>query len=156
MTPTPDTHEKLERLIHRTLRELPARRAPRSLEQRVQAELERRAARPWWHRGFAHWPLPARAAFVVLSAGMVKLVLLLATWVAVGFDSTVWRETFAQPIGWMESGLTVIHAIVGFFELMLRNIPPLWLYGGLAFCAVMYGAIFSLGAVAYRTYHAPR
>lgn len=156
MTPSPEDHEKLERLIHRTLRELPGRRAPRSLEQRVQAELARRAARPWWRLGFAHWPLPARAAFVVLSAGVVKLVLLLGSWVAVGFDSTAWKETFAQPIGWMESGLTLINAVVGSFEIVLRNIPSLWLYGGLAFCAVMYGALFSLGAAAYRTFHAPR
>lgn len=156
MTPTPEDHEKLERLIHRTLRELPARRAPRSLEQRVQAELARRAARPWWQQGFAHWPLPARAAFAVLSAGIVKIVLLLAAWVAVGFDSTAWRETFAQPIGWMEGGFAVIHAIGNFFEIMVRNIPSPWLHGGLAFCAVMYGALFSLGAAAYRTFNAPR
>ena len=45
---TPSSHhdpEKLERAIHETLRALPPRRAPRTLEARVLAELERRAAR---------------------------------------------------------------------------------------------------------------
>src|SRR5476649_1202935 len=73
MTPSPDSHEKLEQLIHRTLREQPARRAPRSLEQRVLAELERRAALPWWRRSFAHWPLPARAGFLVICAALIGL-----------------------------------------------------------------------------------
>ncbi len=44
MNPTPDNEEKMERLIHRTLRDLPPRRAPNSLERRVLAELDRRAA----------------------------------------------------------------------------------------------------------------
>ena len=47
MQPSPENHqEKLERAIHQTLRALPPRRAPRSLEDRVFAELARRAALP--------------------------------------------------------------------------------------------------------------
>ena len=41
MKPASDNDEKLERLIHRTLRELPRRCAPGTLEARVMAELER-------------------------------------------------------------------------------------------------------------------
>jgi hypothetical protein len=49
MSPNPENNErKLERLIHETLRELPARQAPSSLENRVLAELARRTALPWW------------------------------------------------------------------------------------------------------------
>lgn len=54
MHPAPDPEEKLERLIHRTLRDLAPRRAPRTLEARVFAELERRAALPWWRQSYAH------------------------------------------------------------------------------------------------------
>ena len=155
MTPSPENHEKLARLIHRTLRDLPERRAPRSLEQRVQAELARRAALPWWRLGFAHWPLPARAAFVPLAGGIVALVLLFSGRMTAGLDTEA-RETLAQPISWFESVLTVASAIGNFCEIILRSIPPLWLYGGLAFCAAMYAALFGLGTAAYRTLQAHR
>jgi hypothetical protein len=156
MTPTPDPQEKLERLIQQTLREQPPRRAPRSLEQRVLAEIERRAALPWWRKSFVHWPVAARAGFVVLCAGLVKLAWTAGVWVTTGADTARFREAFAQPFSWMESGLAVVNAIMGFIEIMLRNIPPLWLYGGLVFFASMYAALFGLGAAAFRALRAER
>ena len=56
----------------------------------------------------------------------------------------------------MESGLAIINAITSFFDIMLRNIPPLWLYGGLALFAAMYATLFGLGAAAYKALHAQR
>jgi hypothetical protein len=49
--------EQLEKLIHSNLRALPDRRAPRSLESRVHAAIETRAALPWWKQSFAQWPV---------------------------------------------------------------------------------------------------
>jgi len=149
--PSPDHSDKLERVIHRTLRELPPRRAPRSLEDRVFAEIARRAALPWWHKSFVHWPVPARAALLVLLIGVVKVVLMGGVWIAAGFDAAQFRDAFAQQVSWMESGLAVVHAVTGFFDIMVRNIPPLWLYGGVAFLASLYVALFGLGAAAYKT-----
>ena len=146
-----DNHEKLERLVHRTLRELPPRTAPRSLEQRVLAELARRAAQPWWRKSFVHWPVPARGMFIVASAGVVKLVLMAAVWVMAGFDTAQFRDAFAQPFSWMERIVVVMNAASGFFEIMFRNIPSLWLYGGIAFVVALYVALFGLGAAAYKT-----
>ena len=40
------------------------------------AELERRAAFAWWRRSFSHWPLLARAAFLLVSAVLIRLALL--------------------------------------------------------------------------------
>ncbi len=146
-----DNHEKLERLVHRTLRELPPRPAPRSLEQRVLAELARRAALPWWRKSFVHWPVPARGAFIVASGGVVKLVLMAAVWVMAGFDTAQFRDAFAQSFSWMERVVAVVNAVSGFFEIMFRNIPSLWLYGGIAFVVALYAALFGLGAAAYKT-----
>jgi hypothetical protein len=156
MIPSPDNNQELERLVHQTLRELPPRRAPHSLEQRVLAEIERRLALPWWRKSFGHWPIVARAGFVVVSAGIVKLALLATVWVMAGFDPAQFREAFAAQLTWMENGLVVIRAIGDFFDIMLRTIPPLWLYGGLAFIGAMYVALFGLGAAAYRTLYARR
>ncbi len=154
MTPSPDSHEQLERLIHRTLRELPPRRAPRSIEGRVFAELARRAALPWWRKSFVNWPVPARAAFLVLSVGVVKLVLMAVVWVMAGFDMAQYREAFSQPFAWMENGLAVVNALSGFFDIMLRNVPPLWLYGGLAVIASLYATLLGVGTFAYKALHA--
>lgn len=152
---TPDSHsrrppEPLEQVVHRALRELPARRAPRSLEQRVLAELERRAARPWWRKSFAHWPAPALAGFVLVSLAVIKLVVTGAGWAIAGFPSAEFQAAIAQPLQWWGGALTVADALSGTFELMARHIPPLWWYGGLATFAAVYAALFGLGAAAFK------
>lgn len=153
MNPSPEKPSReahLERLVHQTLRELPARRAPRALEGRVLAELARRAALPWWRKSFAHWPLAARALFVVAALFVAKLAVSGAIWISSGLDVTQYRTIFATEFAWWESARTVVHAIGSFLDILTRNIPPLWLYGGIAFCAAAYAAIFGLGAAAYR------
>jgi len=116
-----DSHEKLERLISRTLRQQPLRSAPQTLEARVLGEIERRAAMQWSRLNFMRWPIGVRVAFVVLCIATAKLLLVVTTWGA------------TQVVG------------------ALRFVPFEWMVGALAFAAVMYAALFSLGAVAYRT-----
>jgi anti-sigma factor RsiW len=156
MPPSSDNHQKLERLIHRTLRELPARRAPSTLEQRVMAEIERRAALPWWHQSFAHWPLAARAAFLLVSAGLAAVVWNGTVWAFGGFEAAQFQHIFATQLGWIENMRVLSHAIVGFGEIIIRNIPALWLYGSLAIAAALYATFFGLGAAAYRSLYARR
>ncbi|MBI4625109.1 MAG: hypothetical protein HY736_18055 [Verrucomicrobia bacterium] len=156
MNPSPENHDKLERLIHQTLRELPSRRAPRSLESRVLAELERRAALPWWRKSFAHWPVAARVAFVILGAGVAKILLFAAVSVQAGFDPAVLTTAFARQFAWMETGLNLARSLGDFAGIVLGSIPSLWLYGGLAFVGAMYAALFGLGAAAYRTLYVNR
>lgn len=154
MIPTPPNDEHLERLVHQTLRELPLRRAPRSLENRVQAEIARRAALPWWRKSFAHWPLAAQVGFIALSFGLVKLALSVGMWVMDGYDSAQFTTVMAQQFAWLESLRAVARAIGSFCEIMVRNIPPLWLYGGLLVFAAMYATLFGLGAAAYKALRA--
>ena len=156
MNPPPDHEEKLERLIHRTLRELPLRRAPGTLETRVLAELARRAALPWWRKSFVHWPVPARAIFLLGSVGIVKLVLMAAIWVMAGFDLVQFREAFSQPLSVVENSLAVLRAVTGFFDLVARSIPPLWVYAGTAIVLSLYATLFGLGAAAYKALQAQR
>ena len=148
MTPSPDNDEKIEQLVHRALRELPLRRAPRSLEQRVLAEIERRATLPWWRRSFSHWPTLARVGFVALCAGLVRVVLASSGSVSAEFAPSEFTNAVAQQFSWMESGLVIVRALASFCEIMSRNIHALWLYAGLVFFASAYAAIFGLGAAA--------
>lgn len=140
--------EELEKLIHRTLRSLPDRRAPRSLEQRVMAAIEARQALPWWRQSFAHWPQAAKAAFLLLGGVIAAILITLV------FRTGVEVEA-ASP--WTNAMNNLSHVRLVFASLgeacaaIFRGIPPLWLYGGLAFVAVMYAALVGLGATAYRT-----
>ena len=43
-----------------------------------------------------------------------------------------------------------------FCGVLYRSIPPLWLYGGLAFVALMYATLLGLGTAAYRMLYAQR
>jgi hypothetical protein len=156
MNPSSGEHEKLERLIHQTLRELPSRRAPRSLELRVLAELARRAALPWWRKSFAHWPMAARAAFVVLGAGIAAAFVFVAVSAQAGFEPGVLAAMFIREFAWVDAGLSLARSLGDFTGIVFRSIPPLWLYGGLAFVGAMYAALFGLGAAAYRTLYVNR
>lgn len=152
MTPSPENEKQLEQLVQRAVRDLPPRRAPRSLEQRVRAEIERRARLPWWRRSFGHWPAAARAAFVMLSLAAVGFFLVSGIWISRGLGG----HLPAAPAAWLEDGLTVARALGGCLDIVERNIPPLWLYGGLALFASLYLTLFGLGAAAYRALHAQR
>lgn len=140
--------DKLELLLHRTLREQPVRRAPATLQAKVFAELERRARQPWWQKSFMHWPLAARAAFVVLCAVLVKVIADASMWVIGGIE--------LAPIGHdvMSIG-TWLRITVSVTATILHNIPAAWIYVGFAVVGALYTALFGISAAAYRTLYAP-
>lgn len=148
--------EDLEKLIHQTLRSLPDRRAPRSLESRVLAAIEARASLPWWRQSFAQWPVAARVVFLLFTGGLVKVALMAAVWAMAGFDSAQFTGAFAPQFAWVARFEAVGAGVWGFFALLWRNIPSLWLYAGLASLASLYVALFGLGATAYKTLYANR
>jgi len=148
--------EELEKLIHQTLRSLPDRRAPRSLETRVLAAIAARAALPWWKQSFAQWPAVARVGFLIFSAGLIKVGLLAAVWAMAGFDGAQFTNAFATQFAWIDRISAVIGGIGDFCSLVFHSIPTLWLYGGLALFAGIYAALFGLGATAYRALYANR
>ena len=153
MKPSPDN---LEKLIHQTLRSLPDRRAPHTLEARVMAAIEARAALPWWRQSFAQWPVVARCGFLLVSGGLVKVALLAAVWVMTGFDNSQYVSAFAEQFVWFEHTRAAVESVGHFLVLIYRNIPSLWLYGSLAVLASLYAALFGLGAAAYRTLYSNR
>jgi len=153
MTPSPDNHEQLERLIHRTLRELPPRRAPRSLEARVMAELERRAALPWWHQSYAHWPVAVRAAFFLGTAALAALLVAGLFSLTRGAGAT---QLAADGFAWLSLTRDLARTASDTAGALWRSIPPLWLYGTLATLAACYATLIGVGAAAYRTFRATR
>jgi hypothetical protein len=142
-----------EELVSRMLRKVAARRAPASLQVRVLQELQRRAALPWWRRGFANWPLAARAAFMALSVAIMGLTFL-GSWVGAG--ARVVQELQLLSTSWAQPAVAAVASAAGWAALLGRVIPPGYLYGSLAVGAVLYAVLFGLGAAAYHTLYRPQ
>jgi hypothetical protein len=141
----------LEQFVHQTLRSLPDRRAPASLEVRVRAEIARRAALPWWHKSYAYWPLWARVAFLAgVGGGTARLLASASVYLTAGFGSPPFGGAFKPWLALADRVFGVVTWIGNLVSLLAGSISPLWLYGGLAFVAVMYVSLFGLGAAAYR------
>ena len=147
MKPDSDRQDELEQLVTRALREQPLRRAPQTLERRVLAQLESSAAVARWRGGFAHWPVAARLVFLVASVGFVKLALSVAMWLSTPLDASAHSFDLPSQIAWLQTTLVVIASVA-------RTVPPLWVHAGIAVLAIMYAALFGIGASAYRTLRA--
>ncbi len=150
--PPENPRDPLEAAIHRTLRAQPLRRAPRSLESRVFAELARQAALPWWRKTFAFWPAPVRAAFFVLSA-IAAAALVAGVYVFSANASQQLASEVAGRLGWLDFVLQLGSTAVDTFVVVGRSIPTLWLFGGAVLFAGAYATLIGAGAVAYRTWH---
>jgi hypothetical protein len=148
-----DSEQKLERALTEALKGLPLRRAPSTLELRVIDELERRAALPWWRVSFMHWPAAPRVAFVIVCIALVAATFLGGVFAFMGDRS--FNEVTALVLSWVQPFLAVMSSAGGVASLLVRVIPPLWLYGGMALGIMLYVALFGLGAAAYRLYLRP-
>jgi hypothetical protein len=146
MNPNP---EKLEKLVHETLRDLPTRRAPRSLEARVMAEIARRQALPWWHRSWAYWPAGIRWTFLVLSAAVAAVIIFGSVTLLQGASSTPLAQV-VRPISWAQTTWEALRSVASAVRDLFRLIPSMWLYGILAVFASLYVTVVGLGATAYR------
>jgi hypothetical protein len=156
MTPPENQHQKLDHLMQKTLGDLPPRRAPVALEERVLAEIARRAAMPWWRKSYAHWPLVARCAFLLGSGAVLKGVIMAAVWVLVGFETASYHEAFASSFPWINTISALAGSLVEYLGAVLAAIPRFWLYAGVICVTAMYATLFGVGAFAYRVFHARR
>ena len=138
----------LERLVEGLARSQPPRRAPASLEARVFAQI---AARPWWSKGFAHWPTLARAAFLVASFGFIKLTLVGVMWL---IDFV--RTSDVAGVDALHRTSDAVSATVSLGSLVFNAIPPVWLYIGAGVGFALYAVLFALGTFAYRTLYVQR
>jgi hypothetical protein len=148
-----DSDERLERLLSRELSALPLRRAPPTLDGGVFGYWGGGAARPWWQRSFANWPVVPRVAFVLVCVALIGATILGGVSAVVGVRSV--SEVGALLLSWMQPALVVIASAGGLVALLLRVIPPFWFYAGLGVGAMLYVILFGLGAAAYRMLYRP-
>jgi hypothetical protein len=148
--------KRLEELVDRALRALPLRSAPKNVQVRVFAEIGRRGALPWWRNNFTHWPLVARAGFLVASYGFVKLAFAAVMWLTEALRSSQITDALNPAARWVHGSASVISTTADVAASVMRAVPTYWLYGGVATAIVLYAALFGLGAAAYRTLYIDR
>lgn len=146
----------VENFIHRSLTSLPDRRAPLTLEARVLAEIDRRAALPWWRRSLAHWPAPARGAFIVVSAAAAALLVAMSMALVRNAGAADAAGEVASRFAWLVVVRETFTALAGGGGSVFGAIPALWIYGALAAFAACYATLIGVGAAAYRAYFVRR
>ncbi|WP_404424539.1 hypothetical protein [Nibricoccus sp. IMCC34717] len=139
-------NDPLESFVHATLRATPARRAPVSLEQRVLAQIARRAALPWYRQSYRHWPAGARIGFLVTSAALAALALVLCY--------ALFRNGFGAGFSdWVAQLKHQATSAQTFATATLSHLPSStvwWLAGaGIALLSMSLATV-GLGAAAYR------
>jgi len=144
-----DDREKLEQLIGAVLREQPLRRAPPAMESRVLAAIESRAALSGWRRGFMHWPIFARVSFILASFAIVRFTLLATDWTLEAVNPSGLLAGALSKVSWIKVVAEVVYS-------SLHTIPEHWLWAGLVIVAAVYGTLFVISAIAYRTLYANR
>lgn len=144
------TPEELEELIHRELRGLPVRHAPSTLEGRVLAAIEQRAAIAWYHKSWSYWPAAVRAVFL---AGVTAV----AGSAITAFYLFMQGEQSAQLGSRLGRWLELLGSLYGgavwtvnFISQTVSSIPAFWLYAGAATIVALYAAFIGLGATVYR------
>ncbi len=148
--------DQLEQWFDRHVQSLPVRRAPQALSARIVLELQRRAALPWWRKSFLHWPFTARVALVALCMGLANASIALLRWLSMEPRSVELSVVLSRPVTWTERFIETAHSMQAFLELVVRHLPAAWLYGGFLAVALLYVALFGIGAAAYRTLYADR
>lgn len=133
------SEEQLERLISEVVRGAGRRTAPATLEARVLKAIERRSALPWWRRDFGRWPAFVRLAFVIASPALAYLALGAPLW--------LWKSSRAA----LPAEFSLVQALVETVRVIIDHLPSVFVYGALAALALLYGALFGVGAIAYRT-----
>jgi hypothetical protein len=144
------TSAQLEQSIHRELRSLPLRKAPAGFEARVLAEIERRAAVAWYHKSWSYWPSPVRAAFLGLGMGVASIAVVAFYLLSQGAAVDAVVHDIGAGFAWVGR---IYHAAAWVTKLaadLMGSVPPLWLYGGMAFVIGMYVTFVGLGTAAYR------
>lgn len=146
---TQTKEEQLELWVDRLLREQPDRLAPDTLELRVLDHVRQHALRSWWLCNYSYWPVAARIALVMTSIACGLLGVRVMTWITVPMVSTPFAQQLPGSLRWIE-------ALYEAITVVMNHLPPLWMYGVLTVLAVLYGALFGLGAAAYRTLYVAR
>jgi hypothetical protein len=144
----PESDPNLESLLDAELKKLPPIPAPRSLLPKVLSAIAARARQPWWQRAWWDWPLTAKAAFLLLTLGIVSALsgggVILDEGVATYSQRVVERLT---PVGGLWDAIqTVVNAVA----LSLQKLMQPFMLSALIFVGATYLLCVGLGTACVR------
>ena len=155
MTLDMEQQQRLERLIGAGLAGQPPLKAPASLQARVLAEVARRAVLPWWQRSIRHWPLMVQLAFFVTALAAGRVLLSGSAWSGASQAATRLSAPIDSPLSWLQTlggaCLTLGSLMQRASDLVVHQVPALWLYGGLGVLLAMYVTLAGIGVTVYRS-----
>lgn len=114
------------------------------------AAIAAREALPWWRQSYRAWPAAARVVFLAVSGALSVGLMLATVWLMTDFRSSDVAQVLATPLLWIELARDSLSGVSRVCGVIARQIPTVWLYGGLAVFAAMYATMFGIGAAAYR------
>jgi len=146
---------RLERLISAGLAAQPTIKAPPMLQTRVLAELARRAALPWWHRSFSHWPMSMRIAFMLTALAAVRLALSVTAWSDARHAAKQITAPVSGGLSWLQIAASVYSSVASLLHdvgaTIVHTIPNLWLYAAIGGLIGTYLLLAGIGVTVYRT-----
>ena len=141
---------ELEARVDRALKSLPPLAAPTTLAPRVMAVIASRAVAPWYRQPWPAWPVPMRAAALVILAAFFAS-LCLGAWRLP--DTESYLAATRHAAGWF-SGLTTLwnalNALIGTLAQAVQQLGRGILLGCLAAVALAWATCLGLGTACLR------
>jgi len=150
------SNDPLHDFVHKALSELPNRRAPRSLIDRVNAAIAMREALPWYSRGWTAWPAPARLLVAVASVAAVAAFVWLGVAGSEWFSAEPVREIAAERAPAVSALASAFFAVLEGLRIAIERMAQPYLIGILIVMSAAYAGCIGAGAGIYRFLHAQR
>ena len=142
--------ERLAAEIDRELKALPELKAPSTLLGRVMRAIEVRQRLPWYRQAWSAWPVPLRAAALLILVSFFAS-LCLGVWKLP--DTESYMTASRQAAGWF-SGLTTLwnalNALVGTLAQAVQQLGRGFLIGALAAVALAWAMCLGVGTACVR------
>jgi hypothetical protein len=150
------SNDPLHRFVHKALSDLPNRRAPRSLIDRVNAAIAMREALPWFARGWTAWSAPARILTVVASVAAVATFAWLGLLGTEFFSTTSVREIATERAPMLSALGSALITLLEGLKMAVERVAQPYLLAALIIMGAGYAACIGAGAGIYRFLHSHR
>ncbi len=141
---------RLEAEVDRVLKGLPDLQAPSTLIPRVRTTLAQRRSVPWYRQPWPAWPVPVRAAALVILAGFFGS-LCLGAWRLP--DTEGYLAASRHAAGWFSGLVTLWNALLALLSTLARAFEQLgrgFLVGCLAAVALAWAMCLGMGTACLR------
>lgn len=145
MIPEPDP--KLASQLDAALKKLPDAKAPPSLVWQVLLAIEAQDALPWWRRSWWNWPMPAKAAFAVITT--VLAAILSGGGYVLSEGATAYSRHWTEKLAMPDLHATFFESVFNAAQVLSQSFQPLLHYAAFA-GVILYLLCIGLGTACFR------